>query len=57
MENIEKLKDCKNWIEERLSYIATNCDLEDTDNKRAFENLKVALECVKKVENKAIKEY
>lgn len=50
MENIEKLKDCENWINERLEYIAENCDLNDKDNKRAFESLKIALECVEKME-------
>lgn len=49
MENIENLKDCKNWIKERLAYIAENCDLNDKDNKRAFESLKIALECLETV--------
>ena len=47
---IENLKDCKDWINERLQYIAENCDLNDKDNKRAFESLKMALECVEKME-------
>ena len=50
MEKIEKLKDCKLWINERLQYIAENCDLNNKDNKRAFENLKIALKCVEKME-------
>lgn len=50
MKNVEKLKDCKNWINERLGFVAENCDLNDKDNKRAFESLKIALECIEKME-------
>lgn len=45
------IQDTKNWINERLIYIIQNCDLQDIDNKRAFESLKTALKCVEKVEN------
>lgn len=48
MENIE---DTKKWINERLTYISQNCNLQDADNKRALESLKTALKCVEKVEN------
>lgn len=48
---MENLQDTKNWINERLVYIAQNCDLQDADNKRATESLKTALKCVEKVEN------
>jgi hypothetical protein len=48
---VENLQDTKNWIDERLLYIAQNCNLQDADNKRAVESLKTALKCVEKVEN------
>lgn len=47
---MEKFKDCKDWIKERLQFIVENCDLNDKDNKRALENLKIALECIEKTE-------
>lgn len=45
------IQDTKKWINERLVYIAQNCDLQDADNKRAAESLKTALKCIEKVEN------
>jgi len=44
------MEDTKKWIEERILYIVEKCDLNDADNKRAFDSLKIALECVEKVE-------
>lgn len=48
---MENLQDTKNWINERLVFIAQNGDLQDADTKRANESLKTALKCVEKVEN------
>ena len=45
------LQDAKKWINERLNYIGANCDLTDKENKRAFDSLETALNCVIKVEN------
>lgn len=50
MGNIE---DTKKWINERLTYIAQNCDVKEADNKRALESLKTALKCVEKVEKES----
>lgn len=47
---MKNIKDTKKWINERLSYIAQNCDLKETENKRAYDSLKTALKCVEKVE-------
>lgn len=49
---MENLQDTKNWINERLVFIAQNGDLQDADTKRANESLETALNCVIKVENK-----
>ena len=43
---MQNLEEAKKWINERLIYIAQNCDLNDKDNKRAYNSLKTALECV-----------
>lgn len=48
---MENLQDTKKWINERLNYIGTNCDLAEKENKRAFDSLETALNCVIKVEN------
>lgn len=48
--NKEKIKDAKKWLQERLSYIAENCDLNIADNKRAYNSLKASIECIEKVE-------
>lgn len=45
------MEEALKWIEERLVYIAENCDLSDEDNKRAYESLKCAKECVLKQES------
>lgn len=45
------LQDTKKWINERLNYIGANCDMTDKENKRAFDSLETALNCVIKVEN------
>ena len=45
------LQDTKKWINERLTYIGANCDLTEEENKRAFDSLETALNCVIKVEN------
>lgn len=50
---MENIQDTKNWINERLTYIAQNCDLQVADNKRALESLKTALKCVEKVEKES----
>lgn len=50
---LENIQDTKNWINERLTYIAQNCDLQVADNKRALESLKTALKCVEKVEKES----
>lgn len=45
-ENVEK---CLKWIEERLDYIVQNLseeELKEEDNKRAFESLKFAKNCI-----------
>ena len=39
----KELEKVKKWIQERIVYIAENCDLNDSDNKRAYDNLKTAL--------------
>lgn len=46
---MQNLEDTKNWIIEKISYILANCDLKDEDNKRAYDSLKTALECVETV--------
>ncbi len=50
------LQDAKKWINERLNYIGANCDMTDKENKRAFDSLETALNCVIKVENEEEKE-
>ena len=50
------LQDAKKWINERLNYIGANCDMTDKENKRAFDSLETALNCVIKVENEEKKE-
>lgn len=47
---MENLQDTKKWINERLNYIGANCDLAEKENKRAFDCLETALNCVIKVE-------
>lgn len=48
---MENLQDTKNWINERLVFIAQYGNLEDADTKRADKSLRIALKCVEKVEN------
>lgn len=50
------LQDAKKWINERLNYIGANCDMTDKENKRAFDSLETALNCVIKVGNQEEKE-
>lgn len=50
------LQDAKKWINERLNYIGANCDMTNKKNKRAFDSLETALNCVIKVENEEEKE-
>ncbi len=50
------LQDAKKWINESLNYIGANCDMTDKENKRAFDSLETALNCVIKVENEEEKE-
>ncbi|MCI8396850.1 MAG: hypothetical protein HFJ52_04170 [Clostridia bacterium] len=45
---MQNLEDTKKWIEERIQYILEGCDLNDEDNKRAYDSLKTALKCVEK---------
>lgn len=44
------IQDTKKWINERLIYIAQNCDLNESENKRALASLQTALKCIEKVE-------
>ncbi len=45
---MENLQDTKNWINERLVFIAQYGNLEDADTKRADKSLRIALKCVEK---------
>lgn len=47
------IQDAKKWINERLTYITQNCDLNESKNKRAYNSLKTALECIEKVEKES----
>lgn len=35
------------WVNERLIYISQNCDLDDTENKRAYDSLETVLSMLK----------
>lgn len=39
----KELEEAKEWINERILYIAENCDLNDSDNKKAYNSLKTTL--------------
>lgn len=39
----KELEEAKKWIKERILYIAENCDLNDSDNKKAYNSLKITL--------------
>lgn len=39
----EELEEAIEWIKERLAYIAENCDLQDADNKKVYNNFKTVL--------------
>lgn len=39
----KELEEVKEWIKDRLVYIARNCDINDLDNKKAYSNFETIL--------------
>lgn len=49
---MQEIEDAKKWLKERIVYIKINCDLNELDNKRAYNSLNIALKYLEERESK-----